>query len=223
MRKRSRRGGQAPRARRRVGGRGTAWRSRVLLPAPTNTRSAPRAAAARASKTGRARTAVWLRPCTAGLGDGAQDLRLQPVVHVELGAQRVAVGAGERIALGGVEDADGDDRRLPAGGLAQRPDQRTVGRRRPVDLDEQPRALPTGQQRRQPEGFDGGRAGQRLAGCIGGVRRRSGRRPLRLRRPRLAHGGIVTLRRRDPQGPMARPAVTRGRRTVTRRVRSACP
>ena len=118
-------------------------------------------------------------------------------------------GARQRIAVRGVEDADGHDGRLAAGGLAQRPDERPVGGR------------PSRRPRRPARGSAGGAAAARAgsttrrhlpgAGC--GVCPGPARLP---RRADLAHGGVVAaavrVRDQGPGSPDSAGSVRSGRR-----------
>jgi hypothetical protein len=85
-------------------------------------------------------------PVDAGLTDRPEHLGLQPVVRSEPAPQEQPAPL-ERIAVGLVEDQDGDDRGFPAGGLAERPDQGALRGRRAVHLDDEPGVLPARQQR----------------------------------------------------------------------------
>ena len=179
--------GSCPARRRRRGRRRGSRRSGPRRPGGRG----PRSGCARARRSRRSPAAPGPR---AGRGRRAwarRRTRLEPV---------------ERIAVRGVEDADGDDGRLPAGGLAQRPDQRPVAGGGAVDLDDQPGVLPAGQQRRKLQRLDA------RPPCPRRTRRRDGRLRLRLRgrlglpgRTDLAHGPDRRWRRRPSrQGPRAR-------------------
>ena len=147
---------------------------------PTTTRSAPRVAAVSASKTGRSRTAVRVRPWTPVSAIARSTWASSRSWAAEVGADEHARRALERVAVRRVEDADGDDRRLPARGLAQRPDQRAVARR------------PSRPPRRPARGSAGaGATGGSRSGSTPGPGTLPGGRPsgrLRLRCPTPAPG-----------------------------------
>ena len=112
-------------------------------------------AAVSASKTGRSRTAVRVRPCTPVSAIARSTWASSRSWAARCARTSDARRALERIAVRGVEDADGDDGRLAAGGLAQRPHQGAVAGGRAVDLDDAAR----------------GSAGAAAAGAVAAARR----------------------------------------------------